>query len=134
ETYYSKTIDPARYNVVRGIFLTGADLSTKFYKVFDLDVHKWGLDISKLRHVITPSIGYLYSHDPTIAPTLLDQFDPVDALERSHSIALSLENKFQTKRSGVATDLARSLVSTDFRLKDHPSKGGFDHVRSDIEL
>ncbi len=134
ETYYSKTLDPANNNSVRQIFRTGADLSTKFYKVMDVKSNFLGMNINRLRHVITPSVAYLYTHRPTVLFSQLETFDSVDSLDRSHSIALSLENKLQTKRDNVSFDLLRFILSTDFRLKENPSKGGFDQVRSEIEF
>ena len=40
-TYYSKTNDPLKYNSIRGIFKTGATLSTRFYKLFDTEIEKF---------------------------------------------------------------------------------------------
>ncbi len=134
ETYYSKTIEPSRYNILRGVFTTGADLTTKFYKVYDVKTTFLGGQINRLRHVIMPSIAYLYQRDPTVPASLLDAFDSVDTLQRDHSIALSLENKLQTKRGNKIEDLLRTTVKTDFRLKDYPGKGGFDGVKTDLEL
>ena len=134
ETFYSKTTDPLQYNIIRGIFRTGADLSTKFYRMFDVDGKYWGIEINKLRHVITPSVAYLYQHRPTVVPSLLDVFDSVDTLDRSHAVVFSLENKLQTKRQGSAVDLFRSIVSTDFNLKENPTKGGFNRVKTQMEF
>lgn len=133
-TYYSKTIDPERYNSLRGQFKTGSDLSTKFYRVFDLNGKWFGTKINRLRHIITPNVAYRYIHDPTIDSSEFDQFDSIDTLTRDHTVTLSLENKLQTKRRKQSIDLARLLVSTDFRLKEYPGTGGFDQVRADLEL
>ena len=134
ETYYSKTKNPAQYNVIRSIFSTGVDLSTKFYKIYDMHTRFLGLDINRLRHIITPSISYLYRHNPTFSSESLDNFDAIDTITREHSIGLSLENKWQTKRNGKSVDLLRFLLSSDFRLKEHIGTGGFDQVKSDIEF
>lgn len=134
ETYYSKTINPSRYNVIRGAFRTGADLSTKFFRIFDVERKFWGMEINKLRHIITPSVAYGYTHDPTIPSTSLDQFDGVDALVSGHKITFSYENKFQTKRNKRVWDLMRAIISTDFNLKENPGRGGFQDINSDIEI
>lgn len=135
QTYYSKTIDPSRYDVIRGIFETGASLSTKFYKVYDVQKKVWGIELNRLRHVVTPSASYAFNTRPTIDASVLDDFDYVDDLARSHAIAFSLENKWQTKRSKEGSvDLLRFLLTSNFNLKEHPSKGGFDRVRSEIEF
>ncbi len=134
ETYYSRTKDTSQYDVTRGIFNTGADLSTKFYKVFDANIDFMGIKADKIRHVITPSAAYSYSHRPTILTSLLDTFDSVDSLDRGHNIHFSLENKLQTKRDDIAVDLLRIVAGTDFHLKENAGKGGFDRVSSDIEF
>ncbi|MCK5215073.1 MAG: LPS-assembly protein LptD [Candidatus Omnitrophica bacterium] len=134
QTYYSRTKDKSKYDVVRGIFRTGADLSTKFYRIFDYSTERFGLDINRLRHIITPSISYLYTHDPTIGNDYLDQFDAVDARTRGHVLNLSLENKLQTKRNDKNVDLVRIIGGTNFLLKEDAGKGGFNSVTSDIDI
>lgn len=133
-TYYSKTKDPDEYNTLRGIFRTGASLSTKFYKVFDAEVGEWGLDIHRLRHIITPSVSYLYDHGPTFSSAQLNSFDSIDSKALSHSINFSLENKLQTKRNNNVVELLRALIGTDFALKENPSKGGFNIINTDIDF
>lgn len=134
ETYYSKTIDPAHYNSIRGIFLTGSSINTKFYRIFDYHTNALGLDIKRLRHIISPSISYAYTHDPTMPSAMFDQFDETDTLGRAHSLGFGIENKLQTKRNAKNVDLARMTISTNFNLKENPGKGGFNSVTSDIEL
>lgn len=135
QTYYSKTKDPSQYSVLRGTFRTGADLSTKFYRVFDVETDKFGLDINRLRHIITPSVAYQYLHEPTILSSVLDEFDEIDAKSGGHSIIFGLENKLQTKRKGKSVDLLRTSVSTDFLLKEHPGNiGGFNAITADVEV
>ncbi|MDZ4242607.1 MAG: LPS assembly protein LptD [Candidatus Omnitrophota bacterium] len=133
-TYYSKTKDPSQYDVLRGQFNTGADLSTKFFRIYEAHTNLWGLDINRLRHVFTPSAAYLYEHDPTIPASQLDQYDGIDAYTRGHTIVFGFENKLQTKRDKKSVDLARILVETDFRLKEDPGKGGFNDIRSKIDV
>ena len=67
-----KTKSADEYNVLRGIFKTGASLSTKFYKIMDVDTEFFGVPVKRLRHIITPSIDYVYMHDPTVAKRMAD--------------------------------------------------------------
>ena len=134
ETYYSKTQDPSHYNVLRGQFKTGSTLSTRFYRIFDTKTNLWGLNINRLRHVITPTASYSYYHDPTIPSSLFDSFDGIDGLSRQHTINFLLENKLQTKRGGITLDLLRIGITSDFRLQEHPGPGGFEKVNTDIEF
>ncbi len=134
ETYYSRTNDPSQYHIMRGIFKTGASLSTKFYKIFDVDRKFFGVEVKRLRHLITPTVSYSYIHDPTVPSTFLDQFDAIDSRQREHSINFGIDNKLQTKRDGKIVDLLRMLVSTDFYLKESLNGGGFNKINADIEL
>lgn len=134
-TYYSKTKDPSKYNTVRTIFKTGADLSTKFYKTLDVEGKFWGIEIDRLRHIITPSVGYSYVHEPSLSKDNIDLFDAgIDDLERSHKINFTLDNRFQTKRNNATVDLLYVSLTSDFLLKEDPGKGSFNSVKSDIEF
>jgi len=133
-TFYSKTKDPEEYDSIRGIFRTGASLSTKFYKNMDVKTDLMGMKIDRLRHILTPSISYEYDHTPTILASQLDSFDAIDSLDRMHLITFSLENKLQTKRDDKTVELLRFIMASDFRLKEDPSGGGFDEVRSDMDF
>ncbi len=133
-TYYSRAKDPEDYDSLRGIFKAGSSVSTKFYRVFDIKDEFFGMEVHRLRHIITPSANYLYQHDPTIQNTKLDQFDGIDSLTRDHTISLSLENKLQTKRNNKNIELLRSVVDTPFRLEEYPGKGGFDTITSTTDF
>ena len=133
-TYYSKTKDPEEYDAIRGIFRTGASLSTKFYKVFDTATDRWGLDINRLRHIVTPSVSYFYNHTPTFTSNDLDSFDAIDSKDIGHSINFSVENKLQTKRNNDVVELLRAVIGTDFALKENPGKGGFNVITTDIDF
>ena len=143
QTFYSQNRweDPSQ---LRSIYEGGADVSTKFYKVFDIESNFLGLDLHKLRHIITPQVGYLTRHQPTISPENLHQFDEIDAIDTYNGFSLFLENKLQTKRpegdSMKTVDLARFVVSTDymFRLKkksiESKGEGKFGDIWLKLEL
>jgi LPS-assembly protein len=135
QTYYRHTKDGDMSDAVRGVFRTGADASTKFYRVYDFSTDAFNLDINDLRHVITPSVAYEYQHTPTILRSRLDRYDSVDTLERRHRAVLGLENKLQTKRNGVSADLVRAIVSTDYALtEDVALPSSFNNVNFKLEL
>jgi LPS-assembly protein len=117
ETYYSRTAEADDNNIVRGMFRGSLDMSTKFYRIYDYNTNFAGLNINGLRHVITPTITYLYQARPTFPASGLDQFDAIDDQYRIHQFEFGLENKLQTKRNGEVVDLLRFLVSTNFGLK-----------------
>jgi len=130
QTYYSrnKWKDPSR---VRGIYEGGVELSARFYRIFDAPRDFLGMNLNKLRHIISPSVRFLHRHQPSISPSNLYQFDAIDAIEYYNGFQMSLETKLQTKRpegdSMKAADLARLVVSTEytFRQKENffQSKG-----------
>ncbi len=120
ETYYSRN-KWGDTNEVRTLFREGVDASMKFYKVYDVNTNFMGLDINKLRHIITPTAGYAHVHQPTISPDNLNQYDEIDALDTENHVTLSLENKLQTKRksgdSMASVDLVRFIVGTDYLFR-----------------
>ena len=117
QTYYSqnKWKDPSQF---RSIYEAGIEVSTRFFRVFDVTTNFWGLNINRLRHVINPSVQYLHRTDPTVSSEDLYQFDEIDAIEGYNGFQLSLEQKLQTKRKSGDTeesvDLARLVISTDY--------------------
>jgi len=122
ETYYSRN-KWGKTNFIRGVFDTGVDASIKFYRLFDVETNFLGLDIHKLRHIITPTASYYYTHQPTVDPANLNQFDGVDALATSNAANFAVESRFQTKRfvdgSLKSVDLVTFIISSPyvFRLK-----------------
>ncbi|MBF0484691.1 MAG: LPS assembly protein LptD [Candidatus Omnitrophica bacterium] len=133
-TYYSRTKDESDNGSIRGIFRTGTSFSTKFYKIYNAKMDKFGIKIDQLRHIITPTIAYDYWHRPSLDSSLLDQYDAIDNRQAVHKINFGVEQKLQTKRSGKATDLARFLIDTDYRLKEDALGEGFDGVNWDSDF
>ncbi len=134
QTFYTRTLDESHNDSWRGVFKTGSDVSTKFYRIYDVQFNKFGIEVNKLRHVLTPSVAYQYYHKPTMSSDKLYQFDGVDARDRIDRFGLGLESKFQTKREGVNVDLIRSVLSSNFRMRDDPSGASFGDVTLDNEF
>lgn len=124
QTYYSRN-KWGDTNLIRGIFDSGFDSSIKFYKIYDINTNALGLDIHRLRHIITPTAAYSFTPQTTVSPDNLNQFDGVDSLDTQNHVLLSIENKLQTKRGGPdnmsAVDIVDFIISADylFRLKDN---------------
>lgn len=115
QTFYDKGAN-GQNGIIRTIFYSGADMSTKFYRIFDTKTNFLGLDINSLRHIITPSVEYLYTHVPTIPGSNIKQIDGVDSINRGNTATLSLSNKLQTKRNGQSVDFVDFLITTDYVL------------------
>lgn len=116
ETVYDKDAGGSAI-APRTVFYTGADASTKFFRVFNVKSNFLGMDINSLRHIITPSIGYAYNHEPTIQNSKIKQFDSIDSITRSNAAILELSNKVQTKRNKVSVDLLDARVTTSYIFK-----------------
>jgi hypothetical protein len=115
ETYYNKDAN-GKSNPPRTVFYAGADTSTKFYRLYNLKSNFLNLDINGLRHVITPTLSYVYTHAPTIRSSQLKQIDEIDAIGRSSSVTLGLSNKLQTKRKGVSVDFLDLWVTSAYNF------------------
>ncbi|MDD5108673.1 MAG: LPS assembly protein LptD [Candidatus Omnitrophica bacterium] len=124
QTFYDKGAN-GQDGIVRTIFYSGADMSTKFYRVFNVKTDFLGLDINGLRHVITPTIGYLYTHVPTIPASNIKQIDTVDFINRGNTASLGLSNKLQTKRGGQSIDFVDLLVTTEYVLDPKSGDNAF---------
>jgi len=111
QTYTDKGTFGATIN---NVLTANLDLSTKFYRMFNTNSNFLGLDINKLRHVITPSIGYSYSKDFTM-PMREIRLGTGDTTTDT-SLSLSLSNKLQTKRNGSSVDLVDFLVTNTYNI------------------
>jgi len=117
ETFYDQKINGSPI-AIRTIFLTGAEMSTKFYRIFNINSNFLGLNFNGLRHIITPTISYNYNRVPTIHSSKLTQIDGVDSVDAtSNSAALELSNKLQTKRNGQSVDLVDFRVNSSYVFK-----------------
>ena len=110
---------------VRTIFYAGADLSTKFFRIYNVKTNFLGLDLNGLRHVVTPSVGYLYTLVPTVQISQIRQIDAVDAIHRGNIATLSLSNKLQTKRNGSSVDFVDFLITTNYVLDPKTGDNAF---------
>jgi lipopolysaccharide export system protein LptA len=138
ETYYSKDRDDHPLGV-RTAFTTGTEVSTKFYRIFNVKSDLLGLDINGLRHVITPVIRYSYIHAPTIPSYKLhpafftadeenEFFDAIDNVQATDDFNIEVTNKLQTKRKNETVDLAMFRVLTDYRLHDDALGSRFSDI------
>ena len=141
QTFYSRNRLEGQKTVLREIYEYGVSFSTKFYKI--LNVSKEKLEIKGLRHVITPTVTFRHRHQPTVSPDNLFQFDGIDALDYENLIAMSIENKLQTKRKlgdgWTNVDLVRFIVSTDYLYRFKKGnmgfhEGKFSDIRFELEV
>ena len=97
ETYFSKD-KFGEENISRYVFGYGFDLSTRFYKVYDVETDFLGLEINKLRHVFEPSIRYDSIRHASVERDSMQIFDDIDDIFRKDEFIFGMEHRFQTKR------------------------------------
>ncbi|MFH2138446.1 MAG: LPS assembly protein LptD [Candidatus Omnitrophota bacterium] len=97
QTYYSKDRLGESEDIIRGIHYYGGDLSAKFFRIWDLSDSLFGVELNRLRHVVTPGVKYTYIHNPTIPSSALGAFDAIDTIEKTNFFTLGLSNYLQTK-------------------------------------
>ncbi len=113
----------------------GSELTTKFYRLFNIKTDFLGLNINNLRHVITPTANYTYTNT-SLTPTNKLKLGG-DSSTGGGAVALALENKLQTKRSGQSVDLAYFNINTVYNVRSNnvnPSGSGFSDFLFDLEL
>lgn len=134
QTYYSRDGQGER-DLVRATFEPGLDVSTKFFKTYDVSTDFANLDYNQIRHVFTPSAAYGWRPNPTVARTVLQQFDSLDAVDKQNLVHVDLENKLQTKQHDslgklYAREIARIVPFFDYDFHT----GRLDNVGYDVEL
>jgi LPS-assembly protein len=91
------------------------------------------LDVDGLRHIIEPSVNYVYVPRPSTPPAQLPQFDSelpsllilaiqfpdyndIDSMDSQNVIRFGLRNTLQTKRDGQLDNLLDWNLLLDWRL------------------
>jgi lipopolysaccharide assembly outer membrane protein LptD (OstA) len=137
QTWFSRSQTEGDEDDVRGAFYSGADLSMRFHKMYNIESNPLGIEVHGLRHIITPIVNYEYVHEPTIGDDQLTQFDDVDALNLTNHMRLGVKNKLKTKQ-GEGTqesivDLATLLLFADYEFPEETGSG-FKDILADLEL
>jgi hypothetical protein len=151
-TYYSEADESGAttFEQTRGVFNTGAEVSLKASRVWKNASSKL-FDVTELRHIIEPSINYVFVPHPSVLPRDLPQFDyevrglrplpiefpeynAVDAIDSENVLRFTLVNRLQTKRADGIENLVNWSLFTDWRLKPRPGQATFSDVYSDLAL
>ncbi len=151
-TYYGEADGPgaATAEHYRGVFNTGAELTFKASRVWPAVSSKFW-EIDGLRHIIQPSINYVYVPRPTVPPQQLPQFDTVlpttrllpieypdfnaiDAIDSQNVLRLSLHNKLQTKRTEGVANVVNWALYADWRIHPNSSQTTLSDLYSDLDL
>ena len=133
-TYYSEQSAASGTNseVYRTVFNTGIGASFKASQLWAGATNSF-LQIDGLRHIIEPSVNYVYVPRPSTPPAQLPQFDsqlpslliqPVnfpdyndlDSIDSQNVVRFGLRNTLQTKRDGQLDNLLDWNLLLDWRL------------------
>lgn len=132
----------------RGVFNTGAEVNFKASRLWTAAENRL-LDVQGLRHIVQPSVNYVYVPRPNVRPAELPQFsyetpslrllpieypdyNAIDAIDSQNVIRFGLMNKLQTKRDGQLEDLLRWDLYTDWRLDPRTNQNTFADLWSDL--
>jgi lipopolysaccharide assembly outer membrane protein LptD (OstA) len=151
-TYYSEASGPGATTdeETRGVLNTGAEITFKASRLWPR-VQNSFFEVDGLRHIIEPSINYVYVPTPTTQPPQLPQFDyelpslrllpidfpdynSIDSIDSQNVIRWGLRNKLQTKRDNQVVNLVNWDLYTDWRLKPRPDQTTFADLYSDLGL
>ncbi|MBN2120412.1 MAG: LPS-assembly protein LptD [Candidatus Omnitrophica bacterium] len=132
-TYYTKNIF-GNEDILRTVFYSGAQLSTKLYKQFDRPFNILGLQADTTRHIITPAINYTYIHRPTVSQGVLQQFDSLDSIARQNSVSFTLYNKLQAKNNEKTWDLLYFAPSVSYLVEQEARGSYFHELNCDFEF
>jgi LPS-assembly protein len=152
-TYYSTATGPGATTDERsrGVFNTGAELSFKASQLWP-SVQSEFFEADGLRHIIQPSLNYVYVPRPNYAGTNeLPQFDyelpslrqlpidfpdynSIDSIDSQNVLRMGLHNKLQTKREGKLVNLVDWDVYTDWRLRPNAQQTTFSDLYSDLTI
>ena len=149
-TYYSEADGrgTTTSEELRAVFNTGAEVTWKASRVYR-GVESELLDVHGLRHIIEPSINYVYVPDPNVRPHEVPQFDSqlpssrllpiefpdynsLDSIDSQQTIRYGLRNRFQTKREDGYDYLLNWATYTDWRLSRHRGQTEFSDVYNDL--
>jgi len=151
-THYSEAEGPgattAEHN--RTVFNTGAEITAKASQVWP-GVRSSFWEINGLRHIIQPSLNYVFVPSPSVPLARLPQFDTllpstrlqaiefpdfnaIDAIDSANVLRLALRNKLQTKRKDGVENVVNWALYTDWRLKPHVGQSTFADWFSDLDL
>ncbi|MBU2044966.1 MAG: hypothetical protein KJ619_07065 [Candidatus Omnitrophica bacterium] len=132
--YYSKNSfgDP---DIIRIGFSSGASLSTRFYRIFNVDWDLFGEEVTKVRHLVTPEVNYSYAHEPTVSDSHIFQFDGYDSLARSETVSFALKNKLQVRtKEDEKWDFVYFSPALNYTIHPEGADSRFTTVTGNLEI
>lgn len=151
-TYYSDASGPGATTgqVNRWVFDTGVDTSVQASKVWPEAMNKT-FEIDGLRHIIEPSVGYMFASPTSWGTNVIPQFDyqlpslrllpvtypdynSIDSIHPENVFRFGIHNKLQTKRDGVVTNFVDWNVYSDWNVRPLTNQNTFSDLYSDFTI
>lgn len=151
-TYYGEADGPGATTSeqTRGVFNTGAEFTFKASRLWR-DVDSNWLQLDGLRHIIQPSVNYVYVPEPGTRPPQLPQFDyeltslrllpnefpaynAIDSVDANHVARLGVFNRLQTIRNDRVSNLLQWNLFTDYRIERRTGQTRFSDLYSEFDF
>ena len=140
----------AQGETYREVFNTGIGASFKATALWD-GAKSSLFDVDGLRHIIEPSVNYVFVPDPSTPPNQLPQFDSelpalliapvnfpdynsIDSIDTMNVIRFGLRNVLQTKRNGSLDDVVNWNLMLDWRLDPKAGQSDFNDLYSQLAI
>lgn len=149
-SYYGEATGPGGTNEATGraVFNTGVEFTFKASQTWATTTNRL-LALDGVRHIIEPSLNYVYVPSPSASPDELPQFDyelpslrllpidypdynSLDSIDSQNVIRLGLRNRLQTKRAGKIENFFYWDLYTDWRLNPNSGQSTFSDLFSDL--
>ena len=149
-TYYSEQsgLGATNSETYRTVFNTGVDVSFKASRLWPNATNSL-LQVDGLRHIVEPSVNYVFVPAPSTTPPQLPQFDSelpsllllpiefpdyndIDSIDSQNVIRFGLHNTLQTKRDGEVENLLDWNVLMDWRLHPNPTQQTFNDLYNEL--
>jgi lipopolysaccharide assembly outer membrane protein LptD (OstA) len=129
---------------------TGAELSAKASRFYPDASSKW-LELDGLRHIVQPSLNYVFVPRPNkrpsdlpgyeyelttsrLLPIMYPDYNSIDQIDAQNALRIGLRNRLQTRRNGQVEDFFDWNLYTDWRLNPLEGQHGFADVFSDLYI
>ncbi len=129
---------------------TGAELSTKASRFYPDASSKW-LELDGLRHIVQPSLNYVFVPSPNkkpsdlpgyeyelttsrLLPIMYPDYNSIDQIDAQNALRVGLRNRLQTRRNGQVEDFFDWNLYTDWRLNPLEGQHGFADIFSDLYI
>jgi LPS-assembly protein len=151
-TYYGEANGPGGITTEedRTVFNTGAEVSFKASHVWT-EARSRFWQLNGVRHIVQPSLNYVYVPRPSVRPRDLPQFDyelpttqllpitypdynSIDSIDTQNVLRLGLQNKLQTKREDGVENFVHWQLYTDWRLRPRSDQETFADLYSWLDV